>query len=133
MATPLVAGVVAMHLSMRKKESLSRPTVAEMRKILVDTAIDIDRAGFDPNAGHGLIDPKVLLDEVKWNGGGQVGPVPPPTNEPGDGDGDGGSKSLTLAYSGDFTNTGQQKIRHFLGGEGFTGVDEHGNKITIKL
>lgn len=133
MATPLVAGVVAMHLSMRKKEGLSRPTVAEMREILLSTAVDIDRAGFDPNAGHGLIDPKVLLDVDKWNGGGQVGPIPPPTEEPGDGDGNGDGKSLTLAYSGDFTNSGQKKIRTFLGGEEFSGVDEHGNTIIIKL
>lgn len=80
MATPFVAGVIALALSKYKKigrddpNNPVRPTPAQMAERLRQCTTDMDVPGFDWNAGWGLIDPSKLV------GGFQPVPpvVPPP-------------------------------------------------------
>lgn len=77
MATPFVAGVVALMIATQRKTTGSTPLTQEaVRKQLQQTASDLDSGGFDPNAGWGLVDLKKLL-------AGFVPPMPPvPTPVP---------------------------------------------------
>ena len=56
MATPAVSGVIALMLS--KYKDLTHD---EIVKAITTTAKDIDAAGYDYNAGHGLIDAEAAL------------------------------------------------------------------------
>lgn len=56
MSGPFVAGVIALMLQ-RQPDM----TPAQVRQVLIDTAIDRGRAGFDPRYGYGLIDPARAL------------------------------------------------------------------------
>lgn len=79
MATPLVAGVVALIIAKHLESEGESPvdTPAELLEHLRRTAIDIDAPGFDVNAGWGLIDPEKLLALVP-----DKPPVPPPGTAP---------------------------------------------------
>lgn len=56
MAAPFVAGVVALML--QRQPGM---TPAQVRQVLIDTAIDRGRGGFDPRYGYGVIDPAQAL------------------------------------------------------------------------
>ncbi len=56
MAGPFVAAVIALML--QRQPGL---TPAQARQVLLDTAVDRGRAGFDPRYGYGLIDPARAL------------------------------------------------------------------------
>lgn len=64
MATPFVAGVVALMLAKHKKYGGDTPITnsAELKQHLANVAIDLGKNGFDPRYGWGLINPKSLLD-----------------------------------------------------------------------
>lgn len=79
MATPFVAGVVALALSLHR--SLDRPhtplrTVTELREHLRRTATDAGPAGQDPSYGWGLINPGAMLSIEADH------PLPPPPIAP---------------------------------------------------
>lgn len=82
MATPFVAGIIALALSKYKKIGRDdpanpvRPTPKQMIERLQKCVTDMDSPGFDFNAGWGLIDPSKLV------GGFQPTPVPPVVTPP---------------------------------------------------
>ena len=64
MATPFVAGVVALLISLKRQAGNSQPpleTVAQLRDLLAKTAIDAGPPGKDWGFGYGLISPDGLL------------------------------------------------------------------------
>ena len=63
MATPFVAGVVALLLAAEKQQGRNRQprTVDWLRELLARTATDAGRVGKDPVYGWGLIHPKAML------------------------------------------------------------------------
>lgn len=69
MATPIVAGAVALLIAYRKAQGLPRMNPNQVFDAIRSSAIDIDAPGFDPNAGWGLVNPAKLL----------VGAPPPPS------------------------------------------------------
>lgn len=71
MATPFVAGCVALLMSLRKANGADKLTPAEVLAVLKAASKDVGAPGFDPDAGWGLIDPVTLL--------GPVTPTPPPS------------------------------------------------------
>ena len=77
MATPFVAGVVALILAKHKQFAGDTPvdTPADLVDHLHKTAVDLDAPGFDMNTGWGLIDPEKLLALVP-DGPPPVPPVP---------------------------------------------------------
>lgn len=92
MATPFVAGVVALLLSKRKKSGERLPANnQELLKMLIDTATDAGSSGFDHSFGNGIINPVKLLNTVKT-----VAPTP----------------NLQLDAT-DFSSTGLKKMRDF--------------------
>lgn len=90
MATPQVAGVVALMVAKQRSMGANTPvlTPADLLSELRRTAIDAGPVGFDPAYGYGLIDPAKLL------AGGPAGLV------------------LTAA---DLTASGQEKVKAFYG------------------
>lgn len=72
MATPFVAGVVALCVAKHKKQGGATPvnTPKQMKEHLQKTAVDVDAPGFDPNAGWGLVSPLDVLKDA-------TPPVPP--------------------------------------------------------
>lgn len=76
MATPYVAGVAALYVADCKLRN-QKPSPAEFRKLLTESAKDIAPAGKDTASGYGLVQPAKFLRGV---------PVPmpkdPPTAEP---------------------------------------------------
>jgi len=65
MATPWVAGVVALMIAKHRKLGGATPvdTVEEIREHLRKTAIDLSSAGKDKKTGYGLVDVKKLMEE----------------------------------------------------------------------
>lgn len=64
MATPFVAGVVALCVAQHKltaPKDAPRLTPAQMLDLVRKTAVDLGAPGFDTTAGFGLIDPGALL------------------------------------------------------------------------
>lgn len=63
MATPFVAGVVALMLSKHRQHGGNTPvtTVAELREHLHKTALDVGSPGHDDATGWGLIRPEAML------------------------------------------------------------------------
>jgi subtilisin len=68
MATPFVAGCVALCLAAHRKLGNPPKNVQELLTLLKSTAIDIDQLGPDPNAGAGLVDPSKLVGPVDTGG-----------------------------------------------------------------
>jgi len=66
MATPWVAGVVALMMSKHRKVGGGTPltSVEDVREHLKKTAIDLDVAGKDPKTGYGLIDVSKALEDI---------------------------------------------------------------------
>lgn len=60
MATPAVAGVLALYRSGLKKQGRSIPTVAELRSILNSDSTDTHTPGVDRRTGPGFITPLLL-------------------------------------------------------------------------
>lgn len=75
MATPYVAGCLALVRGELKKRGLPIPSQAEIERLSRETAKDLDAPGFDTNTGFGLIQPVKLLEKL-------LGTTPPP-NPPG--------------------------------------------------
>lgn len=75
MATPGVAGVLALAVGELRKRSLKVPTQAEMMKAIKETATDIAPAGPDQGTGYGLVNAKAFLAEILRVATGAV-PVP---------------------------------------------------------
>lgn len=65
MATPWVAGVIALMIAKHRKYGGRTPVnnVEDVREHLKKTSIDLDVAGRDPQTGFGLVDVQKLLDE----------------------------------------------------------------------
>lgn len=82
MATPYVAGCIALILSYLKKIGKPWPTPAEMYKLLRTTARDIDAPGFDNNTGWGLVQPLAAMKQFQPTPPPQPpAPTPPPASE----------------------------------------------------
>jgi subtilisin family serine protease len=66
MATPWVAGVVALMLAKHRKIGGKTPvdTVAQIKDHLKWASIDLDKAGKDEKTGYGLIDVKKAINEL---------------------------------------------------------------------
>lgn len=64
MATPFVAGVLALLLSHRRRQGKPPPTLAELRTSLRRTNHDLYTPGEDAYTGWGLVDPERLLSQV---------------------------------------------------------------------
>lgn len=66
MATPWVAGVVALMISKHRLHGGNTPinTVEDVREHLKKTSIDLNQAGRDAETGFGLIDVKRMLDSL---------------------------------------------------------------------
>jgi subtilisin family serine protease len=62
MATPFVAGVIALLMAMRREKGKRQLTRSELVKILGETATDLGPNPIDPGYGHGLINPISLLE-----------------------------------------------------------------------
>ncbi len=65
MATPFVAGVVALALALERQTENAQPpirNVGDLRNLLSRTASDAGPAGFDPAYGWGLINPDSLFE-----------------------------------------------------------------------
>jgi subtilisin family serine protease len=65
MATPFIAGVVALAFALERQTENPRPpirNVGDLRNLLSRTATDAGLAGFDPAYGWGLINPDSLLE-----------------------------------------------------------------------
>lgn len=77
MATPYVAGCLALVRGELKKRGMSIPSQAEIEKLSRETAKDLDAPGFDTNTGFGLIQPVALLAKLLAGT-----PVPPPPVNP---------------------------------------------------
>lgn len=77
MATPWVAGVVALMIAKHRKIGGQTPlhTVENVREHLSKTALDLETAGKDNKTGFGLIDVKKALEQIK-------APVPEPDPQP---------------------------------------------------
>ena len=78
MATPFVAGVVALCLAKHRKGGAGRTpldTIEQLKKHLSATATDAGAPGFDVDYGFGLIAPGKLIDAVS-------GPADPPAPLP---------------------------------------------------
>lgn len=94
MATPFVAGVVALLLSKRKKTGEPIPANNnEMLKLLAASAIDVGKPGVDSDFGYGIIDPVKLINTVNS----PAAPLP----------------SLSLTAS-DFSAAGLEKMKSFV-------------------
>mgnify|MGYP000844559378 CR=1 FL=1 len=66
MATPFVAGVLALVLSALKAENIKyKQLLKEISETFFKTAIDAGEAGYDTTYGWGLIEPKSALREAK--------------------------------------------------------------------
>jgi len=103
MATPFVAGVVALMVAKHKEfgSSVKVETPQDLVKHLHDTAIDSGPKGFDPAYGFGLVNPNQLLqDEAALGSGGSVGGDAPSVVE------------VTLA---DFSASGVAKLKAAFG------------------
>jgi subtilisin family serine protease len=59
MASPHIAGVVALMRSADPAISAS-----EIRKVLIETAVDLGPAGFDEDYGHGMVDAFAALEKI---------------------------------------------------------------------
>lgn len=110
MATPLVAGVVALMLSKHKSFGGVSPikTQKDLMEHLRRTAIDLGPSGYDPSYGAGLINPEQLL---MMNGIGD-------------------SLVALLLEQSDLTDAGKKKLNKFLVEYGIT--DSKDIRIGIK-
>lgn len=61
MATPFVAGVIALYLAMLLKQNAAFPNEDNVKTYLQNHSKDAGDAGFDPDYGWGLIDPDSIL------------------------------------------------------------------------
>jgi subtilisin family serine protease len=61
MATPFVAGVIALWLARQRQSSSALPPPRELVALLRRTAVDAGPAGKDPQYGYGLIHPESVL------------------------------------------------------------------------
>lgn len=77
MATPYVAGCIALLLGYLKKLNQRWPSPTELFRLLQRTSKDLDRPGLDTATGWGLIQPLELLKLAK-----PVDPPTPPTPSP---------------------------------------------------
>ncbi len=64
-ATPLVAGVAALMLSLIPDRAKRRPLVGHLEQLMKDTALDLGGTGHDSDTGAGRIDPPSLLNAVQ--------------------------------------------------------------------
>ena len=98
MATPFVAGIVALVLSKHRTFGGNTPINNQNELIdhLVKTAIDLGEDGFDPDYGFGLINPRQLL---------------------GSDDNLHSAKELVLFLGQDITDLGVHKVQKFLAGK----------------
>jgi subtilisin family serine protease len=129
MATPLVSGIVALLLAHdRMYNGQDIKNNDQLKKILRETAIDIDRKGFDPNSGFGLINPKKLIEEFDVPSGSKPEPKPEDPSNP-------DAKALVLNVIEDLTPEGQKKVKGFVnaGGSIIKAKDEKGNVVEIKV
>lgn len=104
MATPLVAGVVALLIAHRREAN--QPAIASMQEliaILHRTADDLGPSGADTSYGYGLVNPTKLLAQSS------SGSPDPGSN------GGTGSRGLTLGPL-DFTASGIAKLKAAFGG-----------------
>lgn len=92
MATPHVAGVVALMLAKHLRDGGATPakTPDQVRAHLIGNAIDLGESGKDPSYGYGLIDPAKLLTVVS----------PPPTLP----------AAAIILEDGDLTAAGRAKL-----------------------
>ena len=77
MATPYVAGCLALVRGELKKRGLPIPSQSEIEKLSRETAKDLGSPGFDTDTGFGLIQPVKLLERLLAGA-----PVPPPPVTP---------------------------------------------------
>ena len=101
MATPFVAGVVALLVS--REKALGKVTVrsiADLRGRIKETAVDAGETGFDTAYGYGLIDPDALVPKSKVASK-KVAKKPAPKKAQG--------LSVTLNKK-DFTESGLKKL-----------------------
>jgi len=64
MATPFVAGVLALYLSALKKAGKPKPTTAELQALLKSDAMDVHTPGIDNRTGPGTISPLLLANNL---------------------------------------------------------------------
>lgn len=64
MATPFVAGVLALYRSALLKSGKPIPTTDEIRKMLVDDSMDVHDPGVDRRTGPGTISPILLANNL---------------------------------------------------------------------
>ncbi len=78
MATPWVAGVVALMMVKHRKIGGKTPlhSVEDVREHLRKTAIELDQVGKDTKTGYGLIDVSKALETLKPE------PIPEPVPDP---------------------------------------------------
>lgn len=81
MATPGVAGVLALAVGELRKRNLKLPTQAEMMKAIKETATDIAPAGPDRGTGYGMVNAKAFIAEILRVATGILPPPPPPADE----------------------------------------------------
>jgi len=64
-AAPIVAGIVALIIAKYRKKN-QKLSVQEIKDILYQNCVDIDRTGVDDNTGHGMIDiQKIFYEDQK--------------------------------------------------------------------
>jgi subtilisin len=78
MATPFVAGVLALAVAEIRKAGKKVPSQAAMMKAVYATSRDIGLPGYDPASGSGLIQPAALIAELVRLAGAGTTPPPPP-------------------------------------------------------
>lgn len=80
MATPGVAGVLALGVGELLKRNLPVPNQAVMAEVLYATCRDVGVPGRDPGAGYGLVQPAEFVRKLveRVQGPGPVDPPPPP-------------------------------------------------------
>jgi len=77
MATPYVAGCIALVLAYCKAKGLAKPNRMALLELIRETSKDLDAGGFDTRTGWGLIQPWKIIQKL----GGSPPPPPPPPME----------------------------------------------------
>ncbi len=60
MATPFVAGLLALYRSALTKKGLPIPSTAELQRLLIERSYDVDQPGVDRRSGPGVVWPTLL-------------------------------------------------------------------------